>query len=281
MIKMSYREACEEVDVLCKGWEAKYNNHKLESAAYKLGVKKSTEKMQELACNIFSKTTNNALRVEMELSDTVGMYIFTITLRLKNGRECQIFSRPWVGIPTRQVTKDQFTHTLFRDIQRVLGRALTSDSIEDLSELSDITRDLMLVRLAMEQNKFFAATQTELTKRVEEYLKFDIEHRAYSTWGLSVRSAMLDAAAAWNAETSWTPGMKVAVIHTDIFDCSVKTLRDLSEEGSATWLNFTDGSCILKNGPYVYRLGTWFVNNDRYRKIASALEFPEVKGIQF
>lgn len=277
---MTYKEACEEIDRLCEGWEAKYNNHKLESTAYKLGVKESTEKMQELACNIFSKTTNNALRVTMELSDTVGMYIFTVTLHLKNGRECQIFSRPWVGIPTRQITKDQFTHTLFRDIQRVLGRALTSDSIEDLSELSSITRDLMLARLAMEQNKFFAVIQAELTKRVEEYLKFDVVHRAYSTWESSVKAAMLNAATTWNTETSLTPGMKVAVIHSDTYDYSVKTLKALSEEGSVTWLEFTDETRALKNGACVYKLGTWFANNDRYKKIATVLGFPEVKSLQ-
>lgn len=278
---MTYKEACETVDKLCEDWETKYNNHKLENTAYNLSSKESTEKMQELADKIFNNTTNGVLCVGIELSDIMGMYMFDVAICPKNGYKCEGFSRPWSGTSTNQLTKEQFTRIFFQDIKHELGRALTNDCIKDLSDLSEITRGITLAELAMEQNKFFATLQAELAERGEEYRKFATSVRAYTDWRMSVRTAMIDAAAIWLEETSLIPGMKIAIRDIGAQCYTIKTLKTPSEEHSLAPLEFTDGSCILTSNPRVYKIGTWFANNDRYREIAIALDFAEVMDVHF
>lgn len=268
---MTYKEACETVDKLCEDWEIRYNNHKLESTVYNLSSKESTERMQELADKVFSKTTNGVLSVGIELSDTTGMYMFDVVIHPRNGHRYEGVSRPWSGTSTRQLTKEQFTRVFFQDIQHVLGRALVADCIKDLSDLSEITREITLAELAMEQNNFFATLQAELAERGEEYKRFAISDRAYTDWGMSIRMAMMDAAAVWFNETPLIPGMKIAVRDIGAHNYSVKILKAVSDS-----LEFTDGSCIPAFNARFYKTGTWFANNDRYREIAIALGFTEV-----
>ena len=155
IIQVTYEAARGAVDRLCEGWEAKYNNHKLENLTYKLACEESTKKLQDLAYNIFSKTTNNTLGVQLEPIDSIGVYTFIIRICSKSGQcTCEGISRPWLGTTVYNLTKKQFTNTLLQDIKRVLGRALVTDCIDDLTELSEIARGLTLVELAMEQNKF-------------------------------------------------------------------------------------------------------------------------------
>ena len=274
---MTYKEACEAVDKLCEDWETKYNNHKLENTAYNLSSKESTERMQELADKVFNETTNGVLCIGIELSDIMGMYMFDIAICPRNGYKCESFSRPWSGTSTRQLTKEQFTRIFFQDIKHELGRALTNDCIKDLSDLSEITREITLAELAMEQNNFFATLQAELAERREEYRKFATSVRAYTEWRMSVRTAMIDAAAIWFEEASLTPGMKIAIRDLTMQYCATKTLKTLSED----LLKFTDGSYLPKPSIHLHKAGTWFANNDRYRKIATALDFSEVKELNF
>lgn len=274
---MTYKEACEAIDRLCEDWKTRCVNYKLESVGYKLSSKKSAEKIQDLACTILDKTTNGVLSVEVELAD-IKTYMFHITLRSRNGCSREGFSCPWVGIPAGQLTKERFMHTFFQEVQHVLGRALTSNCIEDLSELSEITRKIALAELAMEQDNFFAAVQAEVTERGEEWKRFDMSKREYSNWRTAVEGAMLDATVAWLEEVPLVPGMKIAIRDITAQYYSVKTLKALSEEGSTVLLEFTDGSRIPKVSSRFYKEGTWLVNNDRYREIAVALDFPEAKS---
>lgn len=277
---MTYKEARGAVDRLCEGWEAKYSNHKLENLAYKLACEESTKKLQDLAYNIFSKTTNNALGVQLELIDSVGVYTFIIRLCSKNGQcTCEGISRPWLGITVHNLTKKQFTNTLLQDIKRTLGRALVTDCIDDLTEVSEIARGLTLVELAMEQSKFFNTVQSELIQRTEEYKKFNMDHRAYCAWRITLKTAMLEAAEAWSMETSLVPGMKIAVRDTTAQHYTTETLKALSKTNSAVTLDLMNGSRIPKTGPRFYSVGTWFANNDLYREIATALDFPEARGM--
>lgn len=277
---MTYEAARGAVDRLCEGWEAKYNNHKLESLTYKLGAEESTKKLQDLAYNIFSKTTNNALGVQLGLIDSIGVYTFIIRLYSKNGQcTCEGTSRPWLGVTVTNLTKKQFTTTLLQDMKRVLGRALETDCINDLTEVSEIARGLTLVELAMEQSKFFNTVQSELIQRTEEYKKFNMDHRAYCAWRITLKTAMLEAAEVWSMETSLVPGMKIAVRDTTAQHYTTETLKALSETNSAVTLDLMNGSRIPKTGPRFYSVGTWFANNDLYREIATALDFPEARGM--
>ena len=275
-IKMTYKEACETVDKLCEDWEIRYSHHKLESTAYNLSAKESTERMQELADKVFNKTTNGVLSVGIELSDTTGIYMFDVVIHPRNGHRYEGVSRPWSGTSTRQLTKEQFTRIFFQDIQHVLGRAMMADCIKDLSDLSEIIREIMFAELAMEQNNFFATLQAELAERGEEYRRFAISDRAYIDWGMSIRMAMMDAAAVWFNETPLAPGMKIAVKDMGAHNYSVKILKAVSDS-----LEFTDGSCIPVFNARFYKTGTWFANNDRYREIAIALGFTEVMDGHF
>ena len=274
---MTYKEACEEIDRLCEDWGVRYSNHKLESVAYNLNAKESIEKIREFAHNVFDKATNGVLSVEVDPSEVEAAYVFNIVLRSRRGYKREGFSNPWSGIPVKQLTKEQFTHTFFQDVQHVLGRALTSDDVEDLSDLSEITRGIVLAELAMEQNDFFATLQAELIERGEECRRFNTSSQAYSEWRTSVGRAMMNAATAWIKETSLVPGMKIAI--RDLNRCCyvVKTLKALSQWDSAVSLELTDGSCVPNGGPTFYKEGTWLVNNDHYREIAVALDFLEAK----
>lgn len=51
------------------------------------------------------------------------------------------------------------------------------------------------------------------------------------------------------------------------------------EKINAAILDLMDGSRIPKAGPRYYSVGTWFANNDRYREIATTLDFPEARGM--
>ena len=277
---MTYKEACEAIDKLCEDWKTRCGNYKLESVGCKLSSKKSAEKIQDLTRNIFDKTTNGALSVEVELSD-IKTYMFHITLCSRSGCKCEGFSCPWAGIPVGQLTKERFMHTFFQDVQHVLGRALTSNCIEDPSELSEVTRKIALAELAMEQDNFFATVQAEVTERGEEWERFDMSRREYSNWKIAVERAMLDATAAWIGEVPLVPGMKIATKGITAQYYPVKTLKALSEEGSIVLLDFTDGSRIPRVSSRFYEEGTWLVNNDRYREIAVALDFPEAKKLRF
>lgn len=272
---MTYKKACEAIDKLCEGWETKHNNYKLETATYNLSSKENIEKMQDFTHSIFNKVTNGALNVDIGLSNTMGMYVFVITIRSRSGFECEGYSRPWLVAPAGQLTKEQFTRIFFQDIQHVLGRALTTDNIEDLSDLSEIVRKLTLAELAMEQNNFFAILQAGLAERAEDCKKFNALSQEYISWRGSIRSAMLNAAAIWIEETSLTPGMRIAIRDPNMQCHATKTLKTLSED----LLQFTDGSSIPKTSIHFYRAGTWFINNDRYREIATALDFPEARGM--
>ena len=86
---------------------------------------------------------------------------------------------------------------------------------------------------------------------------------------------MLNAAAIWIEETSLTPGMRIAIRDLNKQYYATKTLKTLSDD----LLQFTDGSVIPKPSIHFYRAGTWFINNDRYREIATALDFHEVEGL--
>ena len=86
---------------------------------------------------------------------------------------------------------------------------------------------------------------------------------------------MLNAAAIWIEETSLTPGMRIAIRDLNMQCYATKTLKTFSED----LLQFTDGSSIPKPSIHFYRAGTWFINNDRYREIATALDFHEVEGL--
>ena len=274
---MTYEAARGAVDRLCEGWEAKYNNHKLENLTYKLACEESTKKLQDLAYNIFSKTTNNALGVQLEPIDSIGVYTFIIRICPKSGQcTCEGISRPWLGATVYNLTKKQFTNTLLQDIKRVLGRALVTDCIDDLTEVSEIARGLTLVELAMEQSKFFNTVQSELIQRTEEYRKFNMDHRAYCAWRITLKTAMLEAAEAWSMETSLVPGMKIAVK-----DMSTQhyTTEIVLETNSAFTLGLVDGRRISKADPRYYSVGTWFANNNLYRQIATALDFPEARGM--
>lgn len=280
IIQVTYEAARGAVDRLCEGWEAKYNNHKLENLTYKLACEESTKKLQDLAYNIFSKTTNNALGVQLEPIDSIGVYTFIIRICSKSGQcTCEGISRPWLGTTVYNLTKKQFTNTLLQDIKRVLGRALVTDCIDDLTELSEIARGLTLVELAMEQNKFFNTIQSELIQRTEEYKKFNMDHRAYCAWRITLKTAMLEAAEAWSMETSLVPGMKIAVRDMITQHYTTEILEALSGTNSAAILDLMDGSRIPKAGPRYYSVGTWFANNDRYREIATTLDFPEARGM--
>ena len=274
---MTYEAARGAVDRLCEGWEAKYNNHKLENLTYKLACEESTKKLQDLAYNIFSKTTNNALGVQLEPIDSIGVYTFIIRICPKSGQcTCEGISRPWLGATVYNLTKKQFTNTLLQDIKRILGRALVTDCIDDLTEVSEIARGLTLVELAMEQSKFFNTVQSELIQRIEEYRKFNMDHRAYCAWRITLKTAMLEAAEAWSMETSLVPGMKIAVK-----DMSTQhyTTEIVLETNSAFTLGLVDGRRISKADPRYYSVGTWFANNNLYREIATALDFPEARGM--
>ena len=274
---MTYKEACEGIDRLCEDWGVRYSNHKLESVAYNLNAKESIEKIREFAHNVFDKATNGVLSVEVDPSEVEAAYVFNIVLRSRSGRKREGFSSPWSGIPVKQLTKEQFTHTFFQDVQHVLGRALTADDVEDLSDLSEITRGIVLAELSMEQNDFFATLQAELIERGEESRRFNTSSRAYSEWRASVGRAMMNAATAWIEETSLVPGMKIAIKDLNRRCYVVKTLKKFSWWDSAVSLELTDGSCVPNGGPTFYKEGTWLVNNDRYREIAVALDFFEAK----
>ena len=279
IIQVTYEAARGAVDRLCEGWEARYNNHKLENLTYKLACEESTKKLQDLAYNIFSKTTNNALGVQLELIDSIGVYSFIIRICSKNGQcTCEGISRPWVSATVYNLTKKQFTNTLLQDIKRILGRALVTDCIDDLTEVSEIARGLTLVELAIEQSKFFNTVQSELIQRIEEYRKFNMDHRAYCAWRITLKTAMLEAAEAWSMETSLVPGMKIAVK-----DMSTQhyTTEIVLETNSAFTLGLVDGRRISKADPRYYSVGTWFANNNLYREIATALDFPEARGMYY
>lgn len=277
---MTYEAARGAVDRLCGGWEAKYNNHKLENLTYKLACEESTKKLQDLAYNIFSKTTNNALGVQLELIDSIGVYSFIIRICSKNGQcTCEGISRPWVSATVYNLTKKQFTNTLLQDIKRILGRALVTDCIDDLTEVSEIARGLTLVELAMEQSKFFNTVQSELIQRIEEYRKFNMDHRAYCAWRIALKTAMLEAAEAWSIETSLVPGMKIAIKDMITQHYTTEILGAPSETNSAITLYLMDGRRISKADPRYYSVGTWFANNNLYREIATALDFPEARGM--
>lgn len=274
---MTYKKACEKIDELCEGWETKHNDYKLETAMYKLSSVENIEKMQDFTRSVFNKVTNGALNVDIGLSDTMGMYVFVITIRSRSGFECEGYSRPWLVAPVGQLTKEQFTRIFLQDIQHVLGRALTTDSIEDLSDLSEIVRGLTLAELAMEQNNFFTTLQAGLAERSEDCKNFNALDQEYTNWKGSIRRAMLNAAAIWFEETSLTPGMTIAIRDLTMQYCATKTLKTLSED----LLEFTDGSYLPQPSVHFHKAGTWFANNDRYRKIATALDFSEVKGLNF
>ena len=80
-------------------------------------------------------------------------------------------------------------------------------------------------------------------------------------------------------ETSLVPGMKIAVRDMITQHYTTEILEALSGTNSAAILDLMDGSRIPKAGPRYYSVGTWFANNDRYREIATTLDFPEARGM--
>ena len=63
---MSYKEACEVVDKVCKNWEVTFNNYKLVNTAYERTCEKNKADLQCLVNDIFGKLTSNIIEAELK-----------------------------------------------------------------------------------------------------------------------------------------------------------------------------------------------------------------------
>lgn len=257
---------CEErLEALCKDWESKYNSYTLERAAYKAMIERENEELRKLVDGVFKLITSNAIEVIPCLS-TSGDYYFDVSLHMENGAmpsgQCRVAER---------LTEERLIEELFKQIWYVLGRVIVNSNCINIREMSKLASYIKLTEMEIRQGKIFASFQERAIKRQQDSDIFNETASNYVTWRRNILSLMSLVSETWYKSTEFLPGMKLVVSNLRTGEASVKVIRSLSKRSADPLFRFTDGSYIPVNSDRILRLGTWFANNDYYRKVGSAL----------
>lgn len=256
----------ERLEELCKDWESIYNNFSLEGMAYNTTIKRENEEIQKLVDNVFKPLTNNMIEVATRVSN-FGDYSFDIIMHVKDDRT---FSGQ-LSMPSRNLTEEQFIEKLFRRIWYTLGRGIVNGYTTDIRETAKLAGYIKLTEVEARQSEVFAALQEKANKRVEDSAKFTKLTGDYEDWRRKVFSLMNEVGIAWYESTEFLPGMKLMLENHRTGGITVKEIRSLSKKSASPLYRFTDGSYVPVNSDRFFRLGTWFANNDHYRKIGATL----------
>lgn len=256
----------ERLEELCKDWESTYNNFSLEGIAYNTTIKRENEEIQKLVDNVFKPLTNNMIEVATRVSN-FGDYSFDIIMHVKDDRT---FSGQ-LSVLSRNVTEECFIERLFQRIWYTLGRGIVNGYTTDIRETAKLAGYIKLTEVEARQSELFAALQEKANKRVEDSAKFTKLTGDYENWRRRVFSLMNEVGIAWYESTEFLPGMKLMLENHRTGEITVKEIRSLSKKSASPLYRFTDGSYVPVNSDRFLKLGTWFANNDHYRKIGATL----------
>lgn len=256
----------ERLEELCKDWESTYNNFSLEGIAYNTTIKRENEEIQKLVDNVFKPLTNNMIEVAARVSN-FGDYSFDIIMHVKDDRT---FSGQ-LSVLSRNVTEECFIERLFQRIWYTLGRGIVNGYTTDIRETAKLAGYIKLTEVEARQSELFAALQEKANKRVEDSAKFTKLTGDYENWRRQIFSLMNVVGIAWYESTEFLPGMKLMLENHRTGEITVKEIRSLSKKSASPLYRFTDGTYVPVNSDRFLRLGTWFANNDHYRKIGATL----------
>lgn len=256
----------ERLEELCKDWESTYNNFSLEGIAYNTMIKRENEEIQKLVDNVFKPLTNNMIEVATRVSN-FGDYSFNIIMHVKDDRA---FSAR-LSIPPRNLTEERFIEGLFQKIWYTLGGGIVNGYTTDIRETAKLAGYIKLTEVEAKQSELFAALQEKANKRVKDSDRFTELAKSYEDWRRKVFSLMNEVGIAWYESTEFLPGMKLMLENHRTGEITVKEIRSLSKKSASPLYRFTDGSYVPVNSDRFLRLGTWFANNDHYRKIGATL----------
>ena len=256
----------EKLEELCKDWESTYNNFSLEGMAYNTTIKRENEEIQKLVDNVFKPLTNNMIEVATRVSN-FGDYSFNIIMHVKDDRT---FSAQF-SIPARNLTEERFIEGLFQKIWYTLGRGIVNGYTIDIRETAKLAGYIKLTEVETRQSGIFAALQEKASKRVKDSDRLTKLAGDYEKWRREILSLMNEVGVAWYESTEFLPGMKLMLENHRTGEITVKEIRSLSKKSASPLYRFTDGSYIPVNSDRLIRRGTWFANNDHYRKIGATL----------
>ena len=271
---MTYEEACKELDACCCDWRLKKATFDLEKLNYETTSKKNLSELQEALDDIFVKITKGAIEVKAASSEKAACYL-TVIIHVGDDNVTGTLFSPVkdskIGDP-----REYFTYRLFGVIKMSLGALLADATLTDAKKLVRFANYIYLTEMDMLQSSVYDVLQKVSQAITEERARFHQATAEYESWTSEITKAMDCASDAWFEKTKLVPGMKIAVKEMGAHNYSVKILKAVSDS-----LEFTDGSCIPVFNARFYKTGTWFANNDRYRKIAIALGFTEVMDTFF
>ena len=256
----------ERLEELCRDWESTYNNFSLEGMAYNTTIKRENEEIQKLVDNVFKPLTNNMIEVATRVSN-FGDYSFDIIMHIKDDRT---FSAQ-LSMPSRNLTEEQFIEKLFRRLWYTLGRGIVNGYTTDIRETARLAGYIKLTEVEARQSEVFAALQEKANKRVEDSDRFTKLAKSYEDWRRQIFSLMNVVGIAWYESAEFLPGMKLMLENHRTGEITVKEIRSLSKKSASPLYRFTDGSYVPVNSDRFLKLGTWFANNDHYRKIGATL----------
>lgn len=262
----------EELELLCKDWEDICGNYKLERAAYVTMAKREGEEIQKLVDSIFKQLTDNMIDVLSQLSLS-GDYCFDINLHAKDGRT---FSNQ-LNISLRNLKEDQFIEGLFQKIWYTLGRGIVNGYITSIHETAKFAGYIKLTEVEARRSEVFTALQERADKRRKDSDRLNELSNNYDIWRRKVTSLMGEVGRAWYSSTEFHPGMKLVLRNCRTGKVSVKEIRSLSKKSANPLYRFTDNSYVPVDSDRILKLGTWFANNDYYRKIGTALDMDVAK----
>ena len=255
----------EKLEALCKDWESKYNSYSLERTAYKTMIEREDEELRKLVDGVFKLITSNAIEVIPYLSFS-GEYYFDVNLRMENGAlfsgQCRVAER---------LTEERLIEELFKYIWYTLGRAIVNSNCINIREMTKLASCIKLTEVEIRQSKIFASFQERAIKRQQDSDIFNETSSNYETWRRNILSLMSIVSETWYKSTEFLPGMKLVASNLRTGEASVKVIRSLSKRSADPLYRFTDGSYIPVNSDRILCLGTWFANNDYYRKVGSVL----------
>lgn len=257
----------EELELLCKDWEDIYSNYKLERAAYVTMAKREDEEIQKLVDSIFKQLTDNMIDVISRLSLS-GDYCFDINLHAKDG--CTLNSQ--LNISLRDLKEDQFIEGLFQKIWYTLGRGIVNCYTTSIHETAKFAGYIKLTEVEARRSEVFTALQERADKRRKDSDRLNELSNNYDIWRRKVISLMNEVGWTWYNSTEFHPGMKLVLKNYRTGKVSVKEIRSLSKKSATPLYRFTDNSYVPVDSNRILKLGTWFANNDYYRKIGTALD---------